>query len=162
MKKILKNKTFLIVILCIISCGIGVYAAVTYSASDVLYTSSDGTNMNVENALNNLYNKTKEYEGNFFPFNVNYVYNNYNGSTNAITFITTIEKGNIDIKKYKIIGGTTRVEPWLNTQGKYIDITRSIISCKDGITTIETTVKIDVTSVLAGPVNYSGAVYRIE
>ena len=59
MKKIIKNKIILIVILCIISCGIGVYAATTYKASDVVYNASDGTSMNVEDALNNLYDKSK-------------------------------------------------------------------------------------------------------
>ena len=57
MKKIIKNKIILIVILCIISCGIGVYAATTYKASDVVYNASNGTSMNVNDALNELYNK---------------------------------------------------------------------------------------------------------
>ena len=52
MKKIIKNKIILIVILCIISCGIGAYAATTYKASDVLYNASDGTSMSVNEALN--------------------------------------------------------------------------------------------------------------
>ena len=55
MKKVIKNRIFLIIVLCIISCGIGVYAAVTYKASDVLYTSSDGTSMTLNDALNDLY-----------------------------------------------------------------------------------------------------------
>ena len=58
MKKIIKSKIFLIVILCIISCGIGVYAATTYKASDVVYNASDGTSMNVSEALNDLYDKS--------------------------------------------------------------------------------------------------------
>ena len=58
MKKVIKSRIFLIIVLCIISCGIGVYAAVTYKASDVLYTSSDGTSMNVNDALNELYNRS--------------------------------------------------------------------------------------------------------
>ncbi len=162
MKKIIKSRIFLVIITMIICISGTLYAASTYKASDVVYNASDGTSTNVESALNDLYNKTKEYSNNFFPFNVNYVYNNYIGSTNKITFTTTIETGNIDITKYKIVGGTTRVEPWLNTQGKYIDTTSSIISCKEGITTIEITVTIDAASSLAGPVNYSGAIYRIE
>ena len=55
MKKVIKSRIFLIIVLCIISCGIGVYAAVTYNATDVLYTSSDGTEMTVESALNDIY-----------------------------------------------------------------------------------------------------------
>ncbi len=60
MKKIIKNKIILIVILCIISCGIGVYAATTYKASDVVYNASDGTSMNVNDALNELYKKKND------------------------------------------------------------------------------------------------------
>ena len=55
MKKVIKSRIFIIIVLCIISCGIGVYAAVTYNATDVLYTSSDGTSMTVSDALNELY-----------------------------------------------------------------------------------------------------------
>ena len=58
MKKIIKNKIILILILCIISCSIGVYAATTYKATDVVYNASDGTSMNVNEALNELYNKS--------------------------------------------------------------------------------------------------------
>ena len=62
MKKVIKSRIFIIIVLCIISCGIGVYAAVTYNATDVLYTSSDGTSMTVSDALNDLYaNSKKEY-----------------------------------------------------------------------------------------------------
>ena len=62
MKKVIKSRIFIIIVLCIISCGIGVYAAVTYNATDVLYTSSDGTSMTVNDALNDLYeNNNKEY-----------------------------------------------------------------------------------------------------
>ena len=59
MKKIIRSRIFLIVIVCVISCGIGVYAANTYKATEVLYTSSDGTSMNVEDALNELYDTKK-------------------------------------------------------------------------------------------------------
>ena len=60
MKKVIKSRIFLIIVLCIISCGIGVYAAVTYNATDVLYTSSDGTSMTVNDALNDLYANSKK------------------------------------------------------------------------------------------------------
>ena len=59
MKKIIKNKIFLIVLLCIISCGIGVYTATTYKANEVVYNASDGTSMNVSEALNELYAEKK-------------------------------------------------------------------------------------------------------
>ena len=46
-------------LLCIISCGIGVYAATTYKANEVVYNASDGTSMNVSEALNELYDAKK-------------------------------------------------------------------------------------------------------
>ena len=57
MKKLLKNKIFLMVLLCIISCSIGVHIATTYKASD-------GTSMSVNDALNELYNKSN---GEWYP-----------------------------------------------------------------------------------------------
>ena len=57
MKKIIKSRIFIFVLTAIIFTSIGVYAANTYKASEVLYTSSDGTSMNVQDALNDLYNK---------------------------------------------------------------------------------------------------------
>ena len=58
MKKILKSRIFLVIICSIVFTSIGVYAANTYKASDVLYNASDGTSMNVSDALNELYNKS--------------------------------------------------------------------------------------------------------
>ena len=59
MKKIIKSRAFLILICGLIFTGLGVYAATTYKASDVVYNASDGTSMNVEDVLNNLYDKSK-------------------------------------------------------------------------------------------------------
>ena len=73
MKKIMKNKTFLIVILCIISCSIGVYAATTYKASDVVYKASDGTSMNVNDALNDLYNNMNQNTAIIGKYDINSV-----------------------------------------------------------------------------------------
>ena len=56
MKKIIKSRIFLIVICGIIFTSFGIYAATTYKASDVLYKASDGTSINVNDALNELYN----------------------------------------------------------------------------------------------------------
>ena len=56
MKKVIKSRIFLVTICGIIFTSVGAYAAVTYKASDVLYTSSDGTSMTVNDALNDLYN----------------------------------------------------------------------------------------------------------
>ena len=72
MKKVIKSRIFLIVILCVISCGIGVYAANTYKASEVLYTSSDGTSMNVEDALNELYEKNNNSSNNLKIYEINF------------------------------------------------------------------------------------------
>ena len=56
MKYVIKSKVFLILICGIVFTSIGVYAATTYKASDVVYNASDGTSTNVESALNDLYN----------------------------------------------------------------------------------------------------------
>ena len=58
MKKVIKSRIFLVIICGIIFTSVGAYAAVTYKASDILYTSSDGISMNVNDALNELYNKS--------------------------------------------------------------------------------------------------------
>ena len=55
MKKVIKSRIFLVIICGIIFTSVGAYAAVTYKASDVLYTSSDGTSMTVNDALNDIY-----------------------------------------------------------------------------------------------------------
>ena len=58
MKKVIKSRIFLVIITTIIVASISVYAATTYNATDVLYTASDGTSMTVNDALNELYNKS--------------------------------------------------------------------------------------------------------
>ena len=58
MKKVIKSRIFLVIITTIVVASISVYAATTYKASEVLYTSSDGTSMTVNDALNELYNKS--------------------------------------------------------------------------------------------------------
>ena len=60
MKYVIKSKVFLILICGIVFTSIGVYAATTYKASDVVYNASDGTSTNVESALNALY-EIKKY-----------------------------------------------------------------------------------------------------
>ena len=56
MKKLIKSRIFLVIITTIIVASVSVYAATTYKASDVIYNSSNGTSMNVSDALNELYN----------------------------------------------------------------------------------------------------------
>ena len=58
MKKVIKSRIFLVIITIIICISGTLYAATTYKASDVVYNASDGTSMNVEDALNELYNKS--------------------------------------------------------------------------------------------------------
>ncbi len=55
MKKILKNRIFLVIMTLIIGISGTLFAATTYKASDVLYTSSDGISMNVNEAIEDLY-----------------------------------------------------------------------------------------------------------
>ena len=58
MKKIIKSRIFIVIITMIICISGTLYAAATYKASDVVYNASNGTSMNVEDALNDLYSKT--------------------------------------------------------------------------------------------------------
>ena len=58
MKKVIKSRIFLVIMTTIIVASISVYAAVTYNATDVVYNASDGTSMTVDDALNELYNKS--------------------------------------------------------------------------------------------------------
>mgnify|MGYP004550698229 CR=1 FL=1 len=55
MKKIIKSRIFIFVLTAVIFTGVGVYAANTYKASDVVYNASDGTTTNVEIVLNDIY-----------------------------------------------------------------------------------------------------------
>ena len=57
MKRVIKSRIFLVIITMIICISGALYAANNYKASDVLYTSSDGTSMTVDDALNDLYDK---------------------------------------------------------------------------------------------------------
>ena len=59
MKKLIRSRIFLVIICGIVFTSIGVYAATAYKASDVIYASSDGTSMNVNDALNDIYNIKK-------------------------------------------------------------------------------------------------------
>ena len=59
MKKLIRSRIFLVIICGIVFTSIGAYAATAYKASDVIYASSDGTSMNVNEALNDIYNIKK-------------------------------------------------------------------------------------------------------
>ena len=58
MKKVIKSRIFLVIMTTIIVASISVYAATIYNATDVVYNASNGTSMTVNDALNELYNKS--------------------------------------------------------------------------------------------------------
>ena len=59
MKKLIRSRIFLVIICGIVFTSIGAYAATAYKASEISYTPSGGTETNVENALNDIYNIKK-------------------------------------------------------------------------------------------------------
>ena len=77
MKKIIKSRIFLVIITMIICISGTLYAATTYKASDVVYNASDGTSMNVNDALNKLYAKQSNVE----PYISNVYVNAYTNRT---------------------------------------------------------------------------------
>ena len=131
MKKIIKSRIFIFVFTAVIFTGVGVYAANTYKASDVVYNASDGTSMNVNEALNELYNKTSctdsnidiiknfsmEKETTLYTSNKNiklgYIIMELNSisipnsSTGTITFSKSVDDGNITISRNKVTGSGT-------------------------------------------------------
>ena len=58
MKKVIKSRIFLVIMTTIIVASISVYAATIYNATDIVYNASNGTSMTVNDALNELYNKS--------------------------------------------------------------------------------------------------------
>ena len=79
MKKIMKSRIFIFILTAIMFTSIGVYAATTYKASDVIYNASDGTSMNVNDALNELYNKKIEDETKYYLYKAGNVYSDITG-----------------------------------------------------------------------------------
>ena len=59
MKKLIRSRIFLVIICGIVFTSIGVYASTAYKSSEISYTPSGGTETNVENALNDIYNIKK-------------------------------------------------------------------------------------------------------
>ena len=126
MKKVMKSRIILIVILCIISCGIGVYAANTYKATDVIYNARDGTSMNVNDALNELYNKKTIADINYEIVSF-YVWNNgttsYSDSfelDSTKTYVLYMQFGNY---------GQTATSPYISsTDGEATQIGLAIVT----------------------------------
>ena len=129
MKKIMKSRIFIFILTAIMFTSIGVYAATTYKASEVVYNSSDGTSMSVNDALNELYqsSKTGGYVGLMWSKsaispaskNIAVVYFNQNYGTNTSTSITLTKNGTyriitIPIHNPKEITYTTHVKTYLN------------------------------------------------
>ena len=79
MKKVIKSRIFLVIITTIVVASISVYAATTYKASEVLYTSSDGSSMTVNDALNELYNEKIEDETKYYLYKSGNVYSDITG-----------------------------------------------------------------------------------
>ena len=79
MKKIMKSRIFIFILKAIMFTSIGVYAATTYKASDVIYNASDGTSMNVNDALNELYNKKIEDETKYYLYKDGDIYSSITG-----------------------------------------------------------------------------------
>ena len=117
MKKIIKNKIILIVILCIISCGIGVYAATTYKASDIVYNASDGTSINVNDALNDIY--TIKTQGNATENDI------LNGKTAVVKgkMITGTFKNNFTFETIENPVGTSIMDYNEKRKDKYLTFT---------------------------------------
>ena len=63
MKKVIKSRLFVAVITMIICISGTLYAANKYQASEVVYNKKDGTSTNVNDALNELYQKKNSLEG---------------------------------------------------------------------------------------------------
>lgn len=83
MKKILKNRIFIVIVTLIIGISGTLYATNIYKAEEVLYNTSDGKSMSVSEALNDLYS-TKESAIKEYKFNTTDV--TYNGD---LTFSDT-------------------------------------------------------------------------
>lgn len=60
MKKMLRSRIFLVIVTLIIGISGTLYAANSYNANAIVYNSSDGTSKNVNEALNDLYTKSKK------------------------------------------------------------------------------------------------------
>ena len=95
MKKVIKSRIFIFVLTAIIFMSIGVYAANTYKASDVVYNASDGTSMNVNDALNELYKmKNNNIDINTYTSNFKIAASSGTGTkTSTITVPTGIKTG---------------------------------------------------------------------
>lgn len=62
MKKLLKSRIFIFIISGIVFTSLGVYAANKYNANEIIYNASNGINVTVNEALNNLYNIKQELD----------------------------------------------------------------------------------------------------
>ena len=81
----MKSRIFLVIIITIIVASVSVYAATTYKATDVIYKASDGTSMNVNDALNELYNKSNNTG---YPNITMYLDSGYVAAANCATSVT--------------------------------------------------------------------------
>ena len=90
MKKIIKNKLFIFITMTIIFSGIGIYAATTYKASDIVYSPSNGTATNVNEALNELYKmKNNNIDINTYTSNFKIAVSSGTGTTTSTITVPT-------------------------------------------------------------------------
>ena len=59
MKKVLKSKIFLVIITAIVVASVSIYATNAYNSIDIIYNTSDGASKSVNDALNELYESSK-------------------------------------------------------------------------------------------------------
>lgn len=100
------NKIFIICITAILASGISVYATYNYLAKDVSYIKSNGEELSVEEALNELYSKnTSDVEYKIFESNV------VETSSSGIFYTTTISipKGKTRIYIYSYAKSTYNI-----------------------------------------------------
>ena len=128
MKKVIKNRMFLVIIITIIVISVSVYAATTYKATDVIYKASDGTSMNVNDALNELYNKSNNTG---YPDIKIYYDSGWGGGTCTATVNFNIPKGYNYLKVIPTYAGSGNSS---YMDGKNISINQNInVSEKDSV-----------------------------
>lgn len=92
----------IIIVSIVLASGISVYATYSYFAKDISYKKTDGTELSVEEALNELYNKNSG--------NIEYIkFNSGVISSSAGTFFTktiSIPEGKKDVYIYSSVSST--------------------------------------------------------
>ena len=123
MKKIKKRRIFIFILTAIMFTSIGVYAATTYKATDVVYNASNGTSMSVNEALNELYNLKINSDVNYEIVSL-YVGNN--GTTSySSSFELDSTKSYILLPYFAIRTDTVTYPSISSSNGKIVKIGKS-------------------------------------